>query len=196
MVNSSRSSLISNRSSAHRANPDVPGVDNSPANQSHTLPARRTNLAPRLLPSQIKERPLAAPPLPPIFLEVPKFESLLALIFATKLNAMAPTTHATPSPGERRESQSSPPSSFPVPIPRAVSKSSAGAVQPTSKSIVVAGEQWVVVGGGTQRSRAKKEEGEARQGNEERRSGKRQDRMPVEKVMVLFLTVSKLLSMA
>jgi hypothetical protein len=196
-VNSSASSIISNRSSAYRANPDVPSVDNSPVNQSYPLPARRTNLVSRLLPSRIEERPLpapAAPPLPPVFLEVPRFESFSALIDATKLSAVALTTHATP--GERRKSQSKPPSSFPVSIPRAVSKSSAGAVQPTGQSIIVAGEQRKVVGGGTQHFRTKKEEDEARRGNEEWRSGKLQDRMPVGKVMVLSLTVSKLLSMS
>ena len=45
----------------------------------------------------------------------------------------------------------------------------------------------------TQRSRAKKEEGEARQGNEERRSGKLQDRMSVRKVMVLSRSLSNCL---
>ena len=68
---------------------------------------------------------------------------------------------------------------------------SAGAVQPTGQSIIVAGEQWEVVGGGTtQRSRTKKEKEEARRGNEERRDGKRQDRISIEKVMVLSFAVS------
>jgi hypothetical protein len=67
---------------------------------------------------------------------------------------------------------------------------SAGAVQPTGQSIVVAGEQWEVVGGGTQRSRTKKEKEEARRSNtdQDRRDGKRQDRMSIEKVMMLSLT--------
>jgi hypothetical protein len=64
---------------------------------------------------------------------------------------------------------------------------SAGARQPTGQSIIVAGEQWEVVGGGTQRSRTKKEKDDARRSNveQERRDGKRQDRMTIEKVMIL-----------
>ena len=193
MVNSSASSIISNRSSSYRAKTNVPSVDNSPVNRSYPRPAR-ANLLSRPLPSWIKERPSPAPPLPPVFLEVPKFESLSALIYATKLSAVAPTTHATL--GEQRKSQTNPPSSFPVPIPRVVSKGSAGPGQPTGQSIIVASEQSEVVGGGTQRSRTKKEEVEARRGNEEWRSGEWQDRMSVRKVMVLFLTVLKLLIMS
>ena len=319
------------------ANPDAPSVDNSPVNQIYPLPASRTSA---LLPPQVKEKPLPPPAPPsPAPLEIPKFESLSALIppfngHATRMSAVAPTTHATS--GERQKPQPNPPSSFPVPIPRAVSKSerrapasspasptpvsasasvsprahpstgrmsvsappaivappaindsplsrasiianpptpyvettrinnppateqatappsihlsipspvitsiissphgpspresqtspshetrnqvsrmnssvrsretetfhlvrnpSAGAVQPTGQSIIVAGEQWEVVGGGTtQRSRTKKEKEEARRGNEERRDGKRQDRISIEKVMVLSFAVSKLL---
>ena len=73
---------------------------------------------------------------------------------------------------------------------------SAGAAQSNGQSIIVAGEQWEVVGGGTtQRSRTKKEKEEARRGNEERRDSKRQDRMSVDKVMVLSSAVLKLLIM-
>ena len=118
------------------ANPDVPSsVDNSPVNQSYPLPASRANLASAPLPPQNKEKPLPPPvPSSPVYLEVPKFESFSPLIppsngHATKMNAAAPTTHATP--GERRKSQSNPPSSFPVPIPRAVSKSEKRAVAPS-----------------------------------------------------------------
>jgi hypothetical protein len=309
-------------------NPDVPSsVDNSPVNQIYPLPASSSTPASAPLPPKVKEKPLPppAPPPTPLYLEVPKFESLSALMppsngHARTTNAAVPTTHATP--GERRKSQTSPTSSLPVPIPRAVPKSekrahasapssaapapvpasltppthpstgrmsasappaiddsplsrasiianpptpyvettrinnppvmeqatappsihlsipspvitpiissphapspresqtppsreslqtknqvsrmnssvrsretetfhlvrspSAGAVQPTGQSIVVAGEQWEVVGGGTQRSRTKKEKEEARRSNtdQDRRDGKRQDRMSIEK---------------
>ncbi|KAI9509516.1 hypothetical protein F5148DRAFT_1186936 [Russula earlei] len=55
---------------------------------------------------------------------------------------------------------------------------SAGAVQPTGQSIIVAGEQWEVVGGGTQRSRTKKEKEDAKRSNvePEQRDGRRLDR--------------------
>jgi hypothetical protein len=65
---------------------------------------------------------------------------------------------------------------------------SAGAVQPTGQSIIVAGEQWEVVGGGAQRSRTKKEKDDAKRSNAEpeRRDSKRQERLS-EKVAVLSL---------
>ena len=61
---------------------------------------------------------------------------------------------------------------------------SAGAMQPTGESIIVGGEQWEVVGGGTQRSKTKKEKDEARRSHAEtdRRASKRQERT-AEKVM-------------
>jgi hypothetical protein len=76
---------------------------------------------------------------------------------------------------------------------------SAGAVQPTGQSILVAGEQWEVVGGRTQRSRTKKEKEEARRSNtdQDRRDGKRQDRMSIEKVMIFsFFNALRLLIMS
>lgn len=55
---------------------------------------------------------------------------------------------------------------------------SAGAMQPTGESIIVGGEQWEVVGGGTQRSKTKKEKDEARrsQAETDRRASKRQEK--------------------
>jgi hypothetical protein len=55
---------------------------------------------------------------------------------------------------------------------------SAGAMQPTGESIIVGGEQWEVVGGGTQRSKSKKEKDDARRSHAEtdRRASKRQER--------------------
>jgi hypothetical protein len=77
-----------------------------------------------------------------------------------------------------------------------VRNSSAGAAPSTGQSIVVAGEQWEVVGGGRQRSRTKKEKEDAKRANtdQERRDAKRQDRMTIEKVMFTFfhLTFSRL----
>ena len=111
-------------------NPDAPGSpDNSPVNQIYPLPASRTSPASAPLPPKVMEKPLPppAPPSSPVFLEVPKFESLSALMppsngHAKTTNAAAPTTHATPR--EKRKSQTNPPgSSLPVPIPRAVPKS-------------------------------------------------------------------------
>ena len=61
---------------------------------------------------------------------------------------------------------------------------SAGAMQPTGESIIVGGEQWEVVGGGTQRSKTKKEKDEARrsQAETDRRASKRQEKT-TEKVI-------------
>ena len=61
---------------------------------------------------------------------------------------------------------------------------SAGAMQPTGESIIVGGEQWEVVGGGTQRSKTKKEKDESRrsQAETDRRASKRQEKAS-EKVM-------------
>lgn len=329
------------------ANPDAPSsVDDSPVNQSYPLPASRTAQASAPLSRREKPLPPPVPPSSPVFLEVPKFESLSALMplpsgAATTISQAAPTPRATP--GEvGQKSQSTPPSSFPVPIPRTVSKSekratassppsakpppasasapvsspapthpstgrvsvsappaiddsplsrasiianpptpyvepthinsppvkeqalaspsvhqsipspvitpivsspyatspresqtppsqessqtknqvsrvnssvrsretetfhlvrnpSAGAVPSTAQSIIVAGEQWNVVGGGRQRSRTKKEKEDAKRTNsdQERRDAKRQDRMTIEKVMTTFfhLIVSRLPTM-
>jgi hypothetical protein len=325
------------------ANPDAPSsVDDSPLNQSYPLPASRSAQASVPLPRQSKEKPLPppVPPSSPVFLEVPKFESLSALISpsnraATTTSPAAPTSRGTPRE-DGQKLQSTPPSSLPVPIPRTVSKSekratassppsakpvpasapvsspthppstgrvsvsappaiddsplsrasiianpptpyveptrinsppvkeqalaspsvhqsipspvitsivssphatspresqappshepsqtknqvsrvnssvrsretetfhlvrnpSAGAVPSTGQSILVAGEQWNVVGGGRQRTRTKKEKEDAKRTNsdQERRDAKRQDRMTIEKVMTIFLhsTVSRL----
>lgn len=112
------------------ANPDAPSsVDDSPVNQSYPLPASRTAQAPAPLPPQVKEKPLP-PPVPsssPVLLEIPKFESLSALIpppngAAATTSPAAPTSRATL--GENGQKlRSTPPSSLPVPIPRPVSKS-------------------------------------------------------------------------
>jgi hypothetical protein len=73
---------------------------------------------------------------------------------------------------------------------------STGAVPSTGQSIIVAGEQWDVVGGGRQRTRTKKEKEDAKRANsdQDRRDAKRQDRMTIEKVRTTFfyLTVSRL----
>ena len=127
-------------------NPDVPGsADNSPVNQIYPLPASRTTPASAPLPPKAMEKPLPppAPPSSPVFLEVPKFESLSALMppsngHAKTTNA-APTTHATPR--EKRKSQTNAAgSSLPVPIPRAVPKSEkrAHASAPSSSTPVPA----------------------------------------------------------
>ncbi len=57
-------------------------------------------------------------------------------------------------------------------------------MQPTGESIIVGGEQWEVVGRGTQRSKSKKEKDDARRSHAEpdRRASKRQERT-AEKVM-------------
>ena len=57
-------------------------------------------------------------------------------------------------------------------------------MQPTGESIIVGGEQWEVVGGGTQRSKTKKEKDESRrsQAETDRRASKRQEKAS-EKVM-------------
>lgn len=57
-------------------------------------------------------------------------------------------------------------------------------MQPTGESIIVGGEQWEVVGGGTQRSKTKKEKDEARrsQAETDRRASKRQEKT-TEKVI-------------
>jgi hypothetical protein len=102
-------------------NPDAPSsVDNSPPNQSYPLPASRTAKAPAPLPPQAKEKPLPppAPPSSPVYLEVPKFESLSALIQSPN---GATTTRATPGE-DGQKYQPTLPSSLPVPIPRAVPK--------------------------------------------------------------------------
>ncbi len=107
-------------------NPDAPSsVDNSPPNQNYPLPASRTAQAPPPLPPQAKEKPLPppVPPSSPVFLEVPKFESLSALIHppngaTTRTSPASLTTRATP--GEDGQMlQPTLPSSLPVPIPRA-----------------------------------------------------------------------------
>jgi hypothetical protein len=111
------------------ANPDVPSsVDDSPVNQSYPLPASRTAQASAPLPPHIKDKPLPppVPPSSPVFLEVPKFESLSALIpphngFAATTSPAAPASRATPGENGQKV-RSTPPSSFPVPIPRPVSK--------------------------------------------------------------------------
>ena len=118
-------------------NPDVPSsVDNSPVNQSYPLPASRTAQVSASLPPQKKEKPLPppVPPSSPVLLEVPKFESLSALISppngaATTTSPATPTSRATP--GEGGQKQSNPPSSFPVPIPGTVLK---GERRPTASS--------------------------------------------------------------
>jgi hypothetical protein len=102
------------------ANPDTPSsTDNSPANQSHPLPASKTTLAPtRLSQSMEKPLPTPAPPSSPLFLDVPKFESLSALMSHT--NGPATTTTSPSAPVTRtpskegRRHQPTPPSSFPV----------------------------------------------------------------------------------
>ena len=73
---------------------------------------------------------------------------------------------------------------------------SAGAVQPTGQSIIVAGEQWEVVGGGAQRSRTKKEKDDAKRSNAEpeRRDSKRQERMSEKVVSENFFTRSRISS--
>ncbi|KAF8273995.1 hypothetical protein EI94DRAFT_1794648 [Lactarius quietus] len=55
---------------------------------------------------------------------------------------------------------------------------SAGPMQATGESIIVGGEQWEVVGGGTQRTKTKKDKDEARRSHAEtdRRASKRQER--------------------
>ncbi|KAH9081558.1 hypothetical protein EDB83DRAFT_2333473 [Lactarius deliciosus] len=55
---------------------------------------------------------------------------------------------------------------------------SAGTMQPTGESIIVGGEQWEVVGRGTQRSKTKKEKDDVRRSHVEpdRRASKRQER--------------------
>jgi hypothetical protein len=112
------------------ANPDAPSsVDDSPVNQSYPLPASRTVQASAPLPPPAKEKPLPppVPPSSPVFLEVPKFESLSALIpppsgAATASSSVAPKSRATPGE-DGQKLRSPPPSSLPVPIPRTVSKS-------------------------------------------------------------------------
>lgn len=109
-------------------NPDAPSsVDNSPVNQSYPLPASRIAQSSAPLPPQNKEKPLPppVPPSSPVLLEVPKFESLSALISSP--NGVATTTspahvsRATLGEGGRKP-QSTPPSSLPVPIPRTAPK--------------------------------------------------------------------------
>ena len=75
-----------------------------------------------------------------------------------------------------------------------VRSSSGGVTQHTGQSIVVAGEQWEVVGGGAQRSRTKKEKDDARRNNAEpeQREPKRQERT-TEKVYTLFFNCFKTL---
>jgi hypothetical protein len=66
-------------------------------------------------------------------------------------------------------------------------------VASTGQSIIVAGEQWDVVGGGRQRYRTKKEKEDAKRTNsdQERRDAKRQDRMTLEKVMIPFFHLTR-----
>jgi hypothetical protein len=109
------------------ANPDAPSsVDDSPVNQSYPLPASRTAQAPAPLPPQVKEKPLPppVPPSSPVFLEIPKFESLSALIppHNGTTSPAAPKSRATLGE-DGQKLRSTPPSSLPVPIPRPVSKS-------------------------------------------------------------------------
>ena len=108
-------------------NPDVPSsVDNSPVNQSYPLPASRTAQPSAPLPPQNKDKPLPPPvPSSPVLLEVPKFESLSALMSplhgaATTTSPAASTSRATPREGGQKLQFTSP-SSLPVPIPRPVS---------------------------------------------------------------------------
>ena len=110
-------------------NPDAPSsVDDSPVNQSYPLPASRTAQASALLTSQIKEKPLPppVPPSSPVFLEVPKFESLSALMpplngAAATTSPAAPTSRVTQGE-DGQKLRTIPPSSLPLPIPRTVSK--------------------------------------------------------------------------
>jgi len=115
-------------------NPDDPSsTDTSPANPSQPLPSIKTALAPAQMPSPVVDKPLPPPASPsfPAFLEVPKFESLSSLIpapseSAAPTRAPAPVTPALRTraiSGEGQKPQSTLPSSQPVPIPRAVSKS-------------------------------------------------------------------------
>lgn len=109
-------------------NPDVPSsVDSSPVNQIYPLPASRTAQVSVPLPQNMdKPLPPPVPPSSPVFLEVPKFESLSALISppngaATTTSPTAATPRAAPGEGGQKL-RSAPPSSLPVPIPRTVSK--------------------------------------------------------------------------
>jgi len=128
-------------------NPDAPSsVDNSPVNQSYPLPANRTAQASAPLPPQGKEKPLPppVPPSTPVFLEVPKFESLSALIrpvsgATTTTSPAASASRASPRE-DGQKLHSTPTSSLPVPIPRTVPKSEkrATASSPTSAKPVPA----------------------------------------------------------
>lgn len=127
------------------ANPDVPSsVDDSPVNQTHPLPASRTTQASAPLPPRGREKPLPppVPPSSPVFLEVPKFESLSALMpppnGVATTGPAAPTSRA-PSGEDGQKLQSRPPSSLPVPIPRPVkSEKRATASSPPSAKPVPA----------------------------------------------------------
>jgi len=112
------------------ANPDEPSsVDNTPVNQSYPLPPSKTATVSPPLPPHVVDKPLPPPvppsPSPPVLLEIPKFESLSIPMpvtngFATTARAPPPVTRATS--GDKRKSQSTSPTSSPVPIPRAATK--------------------------------------------------------------------------
>jgi hypothetical protein len=128
-------------------NPDVPSsVDNSPVNQNYPLPASRTAQAPAPLPPHNKDKPLPppVPPSSPVLLEVPRFESLSALISPPNGSAITTSPAATTSraaPGEGGQKfQSTFRSSLPVPIPRPVSngeKRATASSPPSAKPVPV-----------------------------------------------------------
>jgi hypothetical protein len=168
-----------------------PAIDDSPLSRASIIANPPTPYVEptRINSPPVKEQALASP-------------SVHQLIPSPVVSPIVSSPHAT-SP---RESQA-PPSHEPSQTKNQVSRGnssvrsretetfhlvrnpSAGAVPSAGQSIIVAGEQWNVVGGGRQRIRTRKEKEDAKRANsdQERRDAKRQDRMTIEKVMIIFL---------
>jgi hypothetical protein len=176
-----------------------PAIDDSPLSRASIIANPPT---PYVEPTRINNPPVIEPAMvpPSVHLSIP---SPVITPIISSPQALSPRESRTPPSHESSQTKNqvsrlnTSVRSRETETFHLVRNPSAGAMQPTGQSIIVAGEQWEVVGGSTQRSRTKKEKEDARRSNtdQERRDGKRQDRVSIEKVMILSLTVSKLLIM-
>src|SRR6266702_4684684 len=177
-------------STARVAASSPPTVDDSPLSRASIIVNPPT---PSVEPTRIKNssanEQTKAPPA--VHLSIPS--PIITPISPTSPSATSPhESHKPPSrdsspvknQGSRQPKTSSSVRSRETETFPLVRNPSAGTMQPTGESIIVGGEQWEVVGRGTQRSKSKKEKDDARRSHAEpdRRASKRQERT-AEKVM-------------
>ncbi|KAH8990161.1 hypothetical protein EDB86DRAFT_3080505 [Lactarius hatsudake] len=167
-----------------------PTVDDSPLSRASIIVNPPT---PSVEPTRMKNPPAnEQPKVPPaVHLSIPS--PIITPIGPTSPRATSPhESHKPPSrdsspaknQGSRQPKTSSSVRTRETETFHLVRSPSAGTMQPTGESIIVGGEQWEVVGRGTQRSKTKKEKDDVRRSHVEpdRRASKRQERT-AEKVI-------------